>query len=77
MLAEVDELRALVAARPVTAPALAVGGSGGPFTAATLEQVVRGRVESVLLDGVGHHVALEAPGALASAVLAFLERVDA
>lgn len=76
LLTEGDELRSLVAARPLTVPALAVGGSGGPFTAATLGQVVRGPVGSVLLDGVGHHVALEAPDALASAVLAFLERVD-
>ena len=76
LLTEGDELRALVAAHPVAVPALAVGGSGGPFTAATLEQVVRGPVGSVLLEGVGHHVALEAPGALASAVLAFLARVD-
>jgi len=55
---------------------LAVGGSGGEFTAATLAQVARGEVESVVLGGVGHHVALEAPDALAAAVLAFTARVD-
>ena len=36
-----------------------------------------GPVESVQLDGVGHYAALEAPQALAGAVLDFLDRVDA
>jgi hypothetical protein len=40
------------------------------------EQVTSGPVESVQLDGVGHYVALEAPHALAGAVLNFLDRVD-
>lgn len=77
VLTEGEESRALAATHPVSVPALAVGGSGGGFTAATLEQVVRGEVRSVVLDGVGHHVALEAPRALADAVLAFLRDVDA
>lgn len=77
ILREGEEIRALGAGRPVAVPALAVGGSGGPFTAATLGHVVRGDVASVLLEGVGHHVALEAPGALAAAVLAFTREVDA
>lgn len=76
LLAEGDELRALAAAHLVDVPVLAVGGSGGGFTAGTLAQVTRADVESVLLEGVGHHVALEAPEALADAVLAFLRRVD-
>ncbi len=77
VLTEGEELRELAAAHPLTVPALAVGGSGGPFTAATLGHVVRGRVASVLLDGVGHHVALEAPEELAAAVLGFTREVDA
>ncbi|WP_431835639.1 alpha/beta hydrolase [Cellulomonas sp. Y8] len=77
VLAEGEENRALAAAHPITVPALAVGGSGGGFTAATLQQVVRGDVRSVVLDAVGHHVALEAPRALADAVLPFLRDVDA
>jgi pimeloyl-ACP methyl ester carboxylesterase len=48
-----------------------------PFTVGTLSQVVTGDVESVQLDGVGHYVALEAPSALADAILAFTSRVDA
>jgi pimeloyl-ACP methyl ester carboxylesterase len=77
MLAEGDALLTLAESNPITAPALAIGGFGGPFTVATLSQVVTGDVESVQLDGVGHYVALEAPSALAEAILAFTRRVDA
>jgi pimeloyl-ACP methyl ester carboxylesterase len=76
ILTEGEENRRIGAARPIAVPVLAVGGSGGEFTAATMAQVARGEVESVVLDGVGHHVALEAPDALAAAVLAFTARVD-
>jgi pimeloyl-ACP methyl ester carboxylesterase len=34
-------------------------------------------VQSVLLDGVGHYAALEAPERLAEALLAFVDDVDA
>ena len=77
MLAEGEEIRSLAASRPLTMPVLAVGARGGPFTAATVEQVTAGPVESIQLDGVGHYAALEAPQALAGAVLDFLDRVDA
>jgi pimeloyl-ACP methyl ester carboxylesterase len=76
ILTEGPEIARLAADRPVEVPVLAVGGSGGEFTAATMRQVVRGDVRSVLLDGVGHHVALEAPDDLAAAVVGFLGDVD-
>ena len=76
ILSEGEELRALAAQAKIRVPVLAVGGSGGPFTAATLGNVTDGEVTSVLLDGVGHHVALEAPDALADALLGFLRGVD-
>ncbi|MFI8523810.1 alpha/beta fold hydrolase [Promicromonospora sukumoe] len=76
MLTEGAELRALAQASPLTVPVLAVGSSGGPFTAGTMSQVADGEVRSVLLDGVGHHVALEAPDALSEAILAFLADID-
>jgi pimeloyl-ACP methyl ester carboxylesterase len=76
MLTEGDEIRALAESCPLTVPVLAVGAGGGPFTARTMEQVAAGEVTSVQLDGVGHYAALEAPAALATAVLAFVERVD-
>jgi len=33
-------------------------------------------VESVLLDGVGHYVALESPSQLSEALLDFVDRID-
>lgn len=76
LLSEGDELRTLVAASPLTVPVLAVGAGGGSFTATTLRQVTAGEVTTVQLDGVGHHVALEVPEALAPALLDFLRTVD-
>jgi len=58
-------------------PVLAVGGGGGPFTAGTLSQVTTAEISTVQLDGVGHYVALEAPDALAAAILRFVDAVDA
>lgn len=76
MLAEGEEIRSLASSRPLAMPVLAVGAGGGPFTAATVEQVTAGRVEAVQLDGVGHYAALEAPEELAKAILAFAGSVD-
>lgn len=76
LLTEGPELARLAAERPIEVPVLAVGGSGGEFTVATMRQVVQGDVRSVLLDGVGHHVALEAPDDLAAAVVELLGDVD-
>jgi pimeloyl-ACP methyl ester carboxylesterase len=56
---------------------LAVGAGGGPFTSATLGQVTAGDVAAVQLEGVGHYAALEAPEALAAAILDFTGSVDA
>ena len=77
MLSEGDEIKALATTRPLTMPVLAVGAGGGPFTANTLSQVTAGDVTAVQLDGVGHYAALEAPQALSTAILDFLDRVDA
>lgn len=77
VLADGAELRSLAARAPLAMPVLAVGGSGGEFTASTFQQVASGDVASVLLDGVGHYVALEAPDRLAAALLDFLGEFDA
>ncbi|CAI9400706.1 alpha/beta fold hydrolase [Nocardioides sp. T2.26MG-1] len=77
MLTEGAALRSLAATRPLAMPVLAVGGGGGPFTAETLSQVSSRPVRSVQLAGVGHYVALEAPEALAAALLEFFARVPA
>jgi pimeloyl-ACP methyl ester carboxylesterase len=76
MLAEGDDLKALAASNPLTVPVLAVGAFGGPFTEMTLAQVAANPVKSVQIDGVGHYVALEAPEALAKAILEFVDGVD-
>lgn len=77
MLQEGAEIAALAAAHPLMMPVLAVGAGGGDFTSATMAHVVAGDVRSVMLEGVGHYAAMEAPAELATAVLDFLGIVDA
>lgn len=74
MLAEGTEFRARATDR-LHLPALAVGGSGGAFTEATVRAVTDGTVTAVEFVGVGHHVTLEAPDRWADAVLAFTTEV--
>lgn len=76
MLAEGDEFKELGTSRPISVPTLAVGGGGGPFTEMTLAQVTTEKPSSVQIERVGHHVALEAPEALAAAIYGFLQEVD-
>jgi pimeloyl-ACP methyl ester carboxylesterase len=77
MLQEGSEIRTLAEHNKLQMPVLAIGGGGGSFTADTMTQVATGQVRSVLLDGIGHYVALEAPDALAAAIGEFIEEVDA
>ncbi|GIF20328.1 pimeloyl-ACP methyl ester carboxylesterase [Actinoplanes tereljensis] len=74
MLADGDEIRAL---GTLKTPVLAVGAAGGTFTAATMSQVAAAEINSVVLDGVGHYVALAAPDRLAEAIARFVREVDA
>jgi pimeloyl-ACP methyl ester carboxylesterase len=73
-LAEADEIRAL-AAEKLGMPVLAVGGGSGEFTPATIRRVATD-VTAVSLGGIGHYVAMEAPGRLAEALISFYDRVD-
>lgn len=73
MLAEGEDIRAVAAAGGVAAPVLAIGTSGGEFTARTMEHVARGPVTSRVLENVGHYAALEAPEAVAAAIAGFIE----
>jgi pimeloyl-ACP methyl ester carboxylesterase len=71
MLAEGAEFRKLAEAHPLAMPLLAIGGGGGEFTVNTVRQLTSGPVKSVLLGGVGHYVAMEAPERLAEVLLDF------
>ncbi|MDV7172886.1 alpha/beta hydrolase [Gordonia amicalis] len=75
MLAEGEEFRDR-ASVPLTMPMLAVGTSGGAFTAQTLAQISGGPLSTIEFEAVGRHVALEAPDRLAAAIVDFLDGVD-
>ncbi|MBB3932156.1 pimeloyl-ACP methyl ester carboxylesterase [Kaistia hirudinis] len=76
MLREGDEIRTIAGKRALTAPVLAIGASGGAFTADTLAAVAANGIRSVQLHGVGHYAALEAPAELAGALLDFVDDLD-
>jgi pimeloyl-ACP methyl ester carboxylesterase len=76
MLQEGPEIRDLAASPGLNVPVLAVGAGGGTFTSATMSQVTATTIDSVQLDGVGHYIAMEAPEALAEAILTFVDRID-
>lgn len=76
MLKEGPEIKALAETHALRVPVLAVGAGGGPFTADTLSRATATQVTSVLLDGVGHYAAMEAPEKLAKAFLDFVGRID-
>lgn len=77
MLKEGAEIRQLTEAKTLAMPVLAIGAGGGEFTAGTMMQVAAaGRVSSELLEGVGHYAAMEAPDAVAGALLKFMAKVE-
>ena len=75
MLAEGEDIRALVAQGQLTMPVLAVDAGSGSFTRDTMVQIAAD-VTTVKLDGVGHLVAMEAPEELAATLLAFYRPLD-
>src|SRR6204780_5498214 len=77
MLKEGPEIKALAETLGLKAPVLAVGAGGGPFTSGTMSRAVASEVRSVILEGVGHYAAMEAPDRLANAILGFIKSVDA
>ncbi|MCS5733752.1 alpha/beta fold hydrolase [Herbiconiux daphne] len=68
--------RARAETHPLSVPVLAVDGANHPFTAESFRPVAAGSFGTAHIEGVGHLVAQEAPGALASVVLDFVGRVD-
>jgi pimeloyl-ACP methyl ester carboxylesterase len=77
MLREGAEIQALARIPGVAVPVLTVGGIGGSFTADTMTHATTTDITSVLLEGVGHYVAMEAPEALAKVMLEFAAKIDA
>jgi pimeloyl-ACP methyl ester carboxylesterase len=77
MLREGAELKKLAEAGGLRVPVLAIGAGGGQFTFATMSRVASGEIRSVLLDGVGHYAAQEAPQRVADALLEFTAGIDA
>jgi pimeloyl-ACP methyl ester carboxylesterase len=72
MLREGNEIRSLAESPGLNVPVLAVGAGGGAFTAHTMSQAASTDISTVLLDGVGHYAAMEAPERLARAVSQFI-----
>jgi pimeloyl-ACP methyl ester carboxylesterase len=78
MLRDGPEIKALAETPGLTVPVLAVGAGGRSFTATTMAQAAtKTQVSTASLDGVGHYAAMEAPEALAKAILEFTGRIDA
>src|SRR3984957_21168208 len=77
LLREGPELKALAESPGLTVPVLAVGGGGGTFTASTMSRAASAGVSPVQLNGVGPYAAMEAPEELATAILGFVDRIDA
>ncbi|MEO5806134.1 alpha/beta hydrolase [Devosia sp.] len=75
-LREAEHYAALVAARPLAMPALAIDRQGSDFTAKSFAPAVPGKLKTQMISDTGHYVAMEAPVALASTMLAFMSDVD-
>ena len=74
MLSEGQEITDLAADHRLTIPVLAVGAASGEFPHRTMTQVADD-VTPITLQGVGHYAAMEAPDALAAALLDFYRRL--
>jgi pimeloyl-ACP methyl ester carboxylesterase len=77
MLREGAELAALAKTPGLRIPVLAIGAGGGRFTSETMAKVSATEVKSVLLEGVGHYAAMEAPDRLATAIVEFVASAEA
>ncbi|MGP0053753.1 MAG: alpha/beta fold hydrolase [Solirubrobacteraceae bacterium] len=75
MLNEGEEIQGLVAQGKLQMPVLAVGAGSGDFSRHTMTQVAED-VSAATLADVGHYAAMEAPEALAQALLDFYRSID-
>lgn len=69
-------LKTIAETTPIEVPVLSVSGVNHPFTEQSFRPVMGGEFTSAHIEGVGHLVAQEAPAALASVLLEFVEGVD-
>jgi pimeloyl-ACP methyl ester carboxylesterase len=77
LLEDGDAIQATATKRPLQVPLMTIGAAAGEFTHGTMTAAAGTNVRSVLLDGVGHYAALEAPDKVADALLDFFAAVDA
>jgi pimeloyl-ACP methyl ester carboxylesterase len=75
MLKEGFDIQALAMRQKLGTPVLSIGAGGGSFTANTMTAVAK-TVRSVLLEGVDHYAAMEAPESLARAMQSFLKGLE-
>ena len=75
-LREVEDYKALVAAKPLTMPAMAIDQEGAGFTSQSFAAASGNQLKMYTIPNNGHYVAMEAPAALAAAILDFVGGVD-
>ena len=75
-MCETEEYKALVAAGPLAMPVLAIDQSGSSFTGQSFAPATAGRLTTRAIPDTGHYIAMEAPYALASAMLEFTGEKD-
>ncbi len=75
-LFEVEDYKAIVAAQLLAIPTLAIDQAGSNFTAQSFAATVAGQLKTRSIPDTGHYVAMEAPVALAEAILEFIDEVD-
>ena len=77
MLREGQDMVEIARTIGLSVPVLTIGAGGGGFTAGTMSKATGNEaIRSVLIDRAGHYAAMEAPGALADALLDFTDDVD-
>lgn len=76
ILSEVEHYKAIVASKPLAVPTLAIDQDGSTFTAQSFAAAVAGELKTRSIPDTGHYIAMEAPLALAAAILDFIDQVD-
>lgn len=75
-LREAEDYKALVAARPLAMPVLAIDREGSDFTARSFAPAAPGKLTTRTIADTGHYIAMEAPVALAWTMLEFFDGID-